>query len=607
MISNLEAILSGEEVLEEHQSMFEVDDKKAFLKLAENQLENPFDGLRELIANAIDSYYGTKKKPLIKIDTKSSIRGGDNSFTIIDYGTGMNDEKIRLLTTLGLSDKIQGEIGRFGIGFSSIFSPKLKTKKVTVDTNNNGKHYRLVFTPKANSVPSLKIYELNDEINFGTKIEINFRDNSVIYGIESRARTACKYMPHKIKLNRKLLETVSLEAPDISQDINIDENGLKGYIGFIPYSSNTLTLLSKFLLVESKEFKEFSDFKVLAGNWDSLNLFLPNIHGVINNDKFDLVLSRNQVVEDREFLNTKAAILSKCPDLLSKLLDKHVKDPLECYRRVILKNIAGNKQFFRRAALEMLGCEKQENAKCKLVEKLFDAGVFQLWGGNYLSLRQIHHKIKQGGYIIFSSEKNLINILDDKDTRNVLAKKERDMTNQEDLFRGLYGQESTVIDLDTSNIKELADKNMIKLHSSADSKEINETTLNNSQKAFLEEVRYVLSIKKVRALMRKYGLPSKVPVSYVEIEDHSVIAQYNRSRREVHLNQNNSLVQNFAQSKNPKRNALYFIPLLSHELTHDELTGHLEDFYNKNSALDSEMRMIIANYIANQKAGRKKI
>ena len=137
---DLESLAEGTTV-EERQFMFDVDRVKAFRKLASKQFKNPTLALREIVSNALDSYAGTNTPQTVDIVLD------DEHFEVLDNGMGFTEDKIECLRTLGQSDKRgeRGYIGRFGIGFASIFHPDLNVRRVLVDTKVNGGYERLEF------------------------------------------------------------------------------------------------------------------------------------------------------------------------------------------------------------------------------------------------------------------------------------------------------------------------------------------------------------------------------------------------------------------------------------------------------------------------------
>lgn len=106
-----------------------------------DQFSDPFTCLRELVQNAMDA--GTEQ-----IDIKTSYLSdpGGVCLEIRDFGEGMNRDIIDgKLTRLFSSDKENDltKIGKFGIGFVSVFS--LKPELVIVDTGRDGEFWRIAF------------------------------------------------------------------------------------------------------------------------------------------------------------------------------------------------------------------------------------------------------------------------------------------------------------------------------------------------------------------------------------------------------------------------------------------------------------------------------
>lgn len=106
-----------------------------------DQFSDPFTCLRELVQNAMDA--GTES---IEIRTRYLDDPGGVMLEIRDFGGGMTRDIIDTkLTRLFASDKENDltKIGKFGIGFVSVFS--LKPELVTVDTGRDGEYWRIAF------------------------------------------------------------------------------------------------------------------------------------------------------------------------------------------------------------------------------------------------------------------------------------------------------------------------------------------------------------------------------------------------------------------------------------------------------------------------------
>lgn len=108
-----------------------------------NQFADPMSCLRELIQNAIDAGSGE-----VEIDVEWKQEGDSGLLTVRvdDFGEGMTREIIETkLTRLFSSGKDEDftKIGRFGIGFVSVFA--LEPDLVCVDTGRAGEFWRVLF------------------------------------------------------------------------------------------------------------------------------------------------------------------------------------------------------------------------------------------------------------------------------------------------------------------------------------------------------------------------------------------------------------------------------------------------------------------------------
>ena len=104
-----------------------------------HQFSDPLSFFRELIQNAIDA--GTPE-----IDVAFSYQQGVMTISVDDYGEGMDrqiiDNKLTRLFSSGKEDDFT-KIGRFGIGFVSVFA--IAPDAVVVDTSRGGESWRVLF------------------------------------------------------------------------------------------------------------------------------------------------------------------------------------------------------------------------------------------------------------------------------------------------------------------------------------------------------------------------------------------------------------------------------------------------------------------------------
>lgn len=175
-----------------------------------DQFSDPFTCLRELVQNGMDA--GTSQ---IEIKTSYLNDPGGVCLEIRDYGEGMNREIIDgKLTRLFSSDKEDDltKIGKFGIGFVSVFS--LQPELVIVDTGRDGEHWRIAFAGGTD----FQLFELHEPIE-GTSIRIyKLLPYEELAEFEERShRTVshwCRHSNIEITFNQEVLNR-SLEVDSV--------------------------------------------------------------------------------------------------------------------------------------------------------------------------------------------------------------------------------------------------------------------------------------------------------------------------------------------------------------------------------------------------------
>ncbi|MHB8879860.1 MAG: ATP-binding protein [Myxococcaceae bacterium] len=110
-----------------------------------HQFSDPFAFYRELIQNGIDA--GSSRIEVL-LRFEPGRQKGLATATVQDWGEGMNREIIEtyLLTKFRSSKENDlTKIGKFGIGFMSVFSPA--PELVVVETGRDGEYWRILFHP----------------------------------------------------------------------------------------------------------------------------------------------------------------------------------------------------------------------------------------------------------------------------------------------------------------------------------------------------------------------------------------------------------------------------------------------------------------------------
>lgn len=185
-----------------------------------HQFADPFAFYRELIQNSLDA--GSTR---IEV-TLQFHAGPDNGRMVVqvrDWGDGMNRDVIdNYLLTKFRSRKENDltKIGKFGIGFLSVFAPKPEC--VVVDTGRDGEAWRVLFHAD-------KHYELlkRDELHEGTAVSLykqlgaaaylNFVQNSL-----NALRRWCRYASADITFTASDTSGVMGETLTVSEPFTVD-------------------------------------------------------------------------------------------------------------------------------------------------------------------------------------------------------------------------------------------------------------------------------------------------------------------------------------------------------------------------------------------------
>jgi len=290
----------------------EIDLDEGFAKLTERQFGgNPGRAFSELIQNAIDSYPNDTPWD----ERMGEISTGPNRISIKDYGEGMNSERLKLLITLGGSDKSNdpNKIGQFGMGFMSMFNRRLGTKKISVKTRCEGQVAELVFTVKEKGKrPEISISLTDEKIPFSTLITAEFDNFFSVSSCLDYARRSLKYYPCKIKIDGVLFESIwEIFGKEKTKVFN--EEGCRGSVRYGTDYYN-MTLLCKFECVMRTTLDHF----ITGGHNAHYNLedyythgtpYIPDVEIVLNADRLSLTISRDSFYLDYAYQNARGILI----------------------------------------------------------------------------------------------------------------------------------------------------------------------------------------------------------------------------------------------------------------------------------------------------------
>jgi hypothetical protein len=329
-----------------------------------HQFADPWSFLRELIQNAIDA--GSQE-----IEVRIDYQPGDDAsepglmtVEVVDTGEGMDRQIIDARLTRLFSSAKEGDytkIGRFGIGFVSVFA--IEPELVCVDTGRNGEFWRVLF--KADR--SFERIVLEQPIE-GTTVRLYKRcDEAELEHARMRAR-----------------ETLMYWCKHARVDIRCDDELISGPMALdghcvIRHEKDETQLLLAY--VEQRE--------ALRGYYHAgLTLHeehddrLPHIAYKIDSRYLEHTLTRDNVIRDDNFEKTMAIVgLLARTRLLDQLL-------IACEAAARERRFDAHSEFLRARLLEHF------NAEGKPQIDIFARPIVPTIGGEPVSLAEVRRRIK---------------------------------------------------------------------------------------------------------------------------------------------------------------------------------------------------------------------
>ncbi len=281
-----------------------IDLEEGWKKIISRQFGgNPGKGFGELIQNFLDSYdSGVPWK-----GRRGIITFGDKWISLKDFGSGLDLNKIKLVTTIGGTDKSNDhkKIGKFGIGFFSIFNPKLGTRKVEITTMCEGQAIRLEYTIPENGLrPLLDYFILDHSIDFSTEVKVHFDHSDSVNKCLDYAKRSLRYYPCDIQINGGRFHSIWDEAKR-SNAFFFNKAHCNGFIKTGKrYRSTTILCKYEYITELSLRYLITGGHR-LANNLDDYSSnetpYLPGLEVVLNCDDLSLTISRDSYYLDYKF------------------------------------------------------------------------------------------------------------------------------------------------------------------------------------------------------------------------------------------------------------------------------------------------------------------
>jgi molecular chaperone HtpG len=257
-----------------------------------DQFADPLVFLRELVQNSLDA-----GSPEVDVYTefRPSPEDPERGVMVIgvdDYGEGMDRHTIDTKLTRLFSSSKDGDltkIGKFGIGFVSVFS--LRPDAVCVDTSRGGEHWRILFRADRSFVRIAREQPVD-----GTKIQVikaatRAEHAAIAERAEATLRAWCKHVAGTVRWHDEDIAE-PFDLPGALCTVRHESPSLRAVVGYLPGGAETHGFYNRGLtLLEGRE----ADF-------------VDGVAFKIDSKHLEHTLARNDVMRDANFDQVMAVV-----------------------------------------------------------------------------------------------------------------------------------------------------------------------------------------------------------------------------------------------------------------------------------------------------------
>jgi len=495
----------------------DIDIGEAWNKLRSSQFGgSPGRGFSELIQNALDSYPNHLPWEEKRVD----IETGASVISITDYGEGLDRKRLRLLTTLGGTDKEldPDKIGKFGIGFVSIFNPKLETKRVRVLTCCEGEFVEMQFTVTDTARRPAVEAKLHDStFPFSTRITVEFESADAPARCVVDAKKRLEYYPCNITVDEESFPSIWQRARE-KNAIFFSEGSCYGFLDQSNWNK-WITVLCKY-----EYLLKIPLANLLTGGPHNHNdlrdyhghevPYLPQFAISINCNDLAVTISRDSFRMDHNYTNMLRVLADVLMIELSRAMDAEKDED----------GILANQYILRKQLAAYLRQPQHVERKNDFVlKKLADAKVYRLNGKTTrYSLRDLLAEMTAGLPLYFSPDRKNLRWVGGSFKHDFIVLPQKCSVNNgapqfyDDLFLSVF---KDVVNLDTiqenqEKIKDLVNRRIVSKQSlTLKTRMLGTRSLSPVEKEFLEKVNGIIKHPDVALAIKR-----NIHISYNQVE-----------------------------------------------------------------------------------------
>ena len=575
--------------------LYRADPDRVLRILSANQFEDPFLAFRELYANALDALRGRR-------EGRIELRVGAERVSVEDSGTGLDEPGLDALTTLGKSTRRgRDAIGRFGIGFASVFDPQLGVARVEFRAARYGRDTGVLirFFPDVSGGVSIEVEDAPPPRLGGSRVELTFDSarapDDRVARVTDVFETHAAYSGVETELNGRLLgrELTDFIKAEIehgdwtSQERSLVANSaVKGPVGVAAIDPSRPD--SKFRAYQRGLFVcELPLNRVTGKPWPR------GVFGAINAEGLDLVASRNAFVEDERFERLQNELRRLAYESAYRVV-RHYEQSEDAYARIVLLDAI--RRGLRSATPESLLVESDDLFSGAVVR----SPLFQAW---FEKKRYSFEELVDLKAADAFSALSYRPAWRDRDGDPIMR---ADDSIERDIFRKLSGMRDMPAAARAEDIAQpsflsrLRDRLLSgpRAEYSLFQREVSVANVNTGSRALVEQLQAFLAAPEVGEAIARL-LPGPLPRLGFGLSRNAFgpVAAYRAG--EIRFNVGHRTVRRLAKHPDPKLAARALLPVLAHELAHMCHELHDLDFYRTSRALLRALTTAAARIDAN--------